>query len=151
MLEINLHRQWLTPKSTIGEVFYSQEGKPKELMAYSLEDMVRPPGIKIFGKTAIPEGRYRVILTWSEVFKRLMPELSNVPGFSGVRIHPGNTDADTMGCILLGRTRGFDHIGESLLAYAAFCRRYCEAVNKGEAVWLNIHGHPRPDRDLQVA
>ena len=60
---------------------------------------------KIYGKTAIPRGRYRVTVSFSPHFGRILPEVHDVPGFSGVRIHGGNTAADSLGCVLLGRRR----------------------------------------------
>lgn len=58
---------------------------------------------KVYGKTAIPTGAYNVELTYSPKFKRILPLIDNVRGFSGIRIHNGNTAADTEGCILVGR------------------------------------------------
>lgn len=57
---------------------------------------------KIAGATAIPVGQYKVARTWSPRFKRLMPQIMNVKGFAGVRVHAGNTANDTEGCVLLG-------------------------------------------------
>jgi hypothetical protein len=69
----------------------------------SLEDRVRPNGIKIYGETAIPTGVYNVILNLSNRFKTILPLLLDVPMFEGIRIHGGNTSEDTHGCILLGK------------------------------------------------
>jgi hypothetical protein len=81
------------------------------------------------GQTAIPEGTYPVIVSPSDRAKRgglwspspdyLLPLLLNVTGFEGVRIHAGNDASATSGCILVGRTRGKDTIGESRLALSA--------------------------------
>lgn len=58
--------------------------------------------IKVYGKTAIPKGTYKVEVTYSPKFKRYLPILLNVKGFSGIRIHSGNTAEDTLGCLLVG-------------------------------------------------
>lgn len=72
---------------------------------YTLEDRRRPPGLKIHGKTCIPAGKYRLRVTRSARFEAWLPELENVPGFSGIRLHGGNTHADTEGCPLIAKTR----------------------------------------------
>jgi hypothetical protein len=87
---------------------------------YTLEDVVRN-GSKVIGKTAIPTGEYKIIIDKSVRFKQDMPHILNVPNFTGVRIHAGNTSADTDGCILLGTTwSGKDFIGNSRSAYKKF-------------------------------
>ena len=68
---------------------------------YSLEDQIRYSDKKVYGKTAIPSGRYKVILTRSNRFKRITPLLVDVPNFSGVRLHGGNTAENSHGCPLI--------------------------------------------------
>jgi len=68
-----------------------------------LEDAVRQDGIKIKGKTAIPSGTYKVILNFSNRFKRIMPLLLDVPNYSGIRMHWGTDEFDTEGCLLVGK------------------------------------------------
>ena len=74
-----------------------------KFFGYTLEDSVRPKGVKIKGITAIQAGEYDMILSVSARFKRKMPLLLNVPNFEGIRIHGGNSHEDTDGCILVAR------------------------------------------------
>lgn len=60
---------------------------------------------KVYGETAIPTGIYKVEVTMSPKFGRLLPRLQNVPGFDGILMHRGNTAADTLGCILVGENK----------------------------------------------
>lgn len=62
-------------------------------------------GKKVYGKTAIPSGTYKVSWTYSNKFKKYLPLIENVKGFEGIRIHSGNIPADTYGCLLLGQNK----------------------------------------------
>lgn len=68
---------------------------------YTLEDTVRPPGVKVYGETAIPAGAYRVVLRYSPKFGRVLPMILDVEGFEYVLFHGGNRPEDTEGCILV--------------------------------------------------
>lgn len=117
-MKLTLNRKWKTLKSTIGELHV--DGK---FQCFTLEDVVRKTGEKVYGDTAIPAGTYKVVIDFSNRFQRRMPHILDVPGFTGVRIHTGNTTADTLGCILVGQDRGENIVGQSRLAYEALFRK----------------------------
>jgi hypothetical protein len=79
-----------------------------------------------------------VVINWSARFQKPLPLLLNVPNFSGARIHSGNTDADTEGCVLVGRVRGRDFIGESRKAFAALFAKMKKAA-ASEKIWITIN------------
>ena len=107
---IVVKRLYKGEKSIIGEM--TVDGV---FECFTLEDLERP--VKIKGATAIPKGTYKVIIDESNRVKRQLPLLLNVPGFEGVRIHSGNTNHDTEGCILVGQTRHKEFIGKSRKAF----------------------------------
>ena len=105
---------------------------------YTLEDVVREE--KIYGETAIPAGRYRVLVTFSNRFQRDLPLLVDVPNFTGIRIHPLNTAADTHGCLLVGvgvSPHG-DSIYGSRTAFNIVFTQIRDAIGRGEAVWIDV-------------
>jgi hypothetical protein len=97
-MQLQLKRYFFKDKYTIG--FLSIDG---EYFSDTLEDP--PRSIKVMHETCIPEGTYKVIINESVRFKRRMPLLLDVPNFEGIRIHSGNTAADTSGCILVGENK----------------------------------------------
>lgn len=98
-MNLVLVRTTYTADSTLGVLLINGER-----FCVTLEDVVRDRGApKVYAKTAIPAGRYKVIVNLSKRFKRLMPLLLSVPGFEGVRIHGGNNELDTAGCILVAK------------------------------------------------
>ena len=60
---------------------------------------------KIYGKTSIPYGRYEVQITMSNRFKKILPILIGVKGFEGIRIHSGNSEVDSLGCLIVGENK----------------------------------------------
>ena len=111
-MELKLNRIFLGSSATIGELYVDGEH-----IADTLEDRVRPEGEKVYGKTAIPEGTYEVKLTYSPRFKKILPEILNVPNFSGIRIHTGNSSKDTEGCILVGSVKSNDAVLNSNITF----------------------------------
>jgi hypothetical protein len=144
-MELRLVRQHFTDNSTIGNLtidgdnltLYTLEDKDRKLS--STDDLKAITDIKVFGKTAIPYGRYEVIMTYSDRFKQTMPLLLNVNGFAGVRIHSGNTAEDTEGCILVGYVKDVLHerIQNSRAAIAELYMLINEKI-KTEKVFINI-------------
>jgi len=102
---------------------------PDGYVCQTLEDPVRPAGEKIDHETAIPSGTYNVSVTMSQRFGKMLPLISPVPNFSGIRIHSGNTTADTSGCVLVATTRGHhDDIVSSREAMEQVQKRIADAL-----------------------
>lgn len=131
-MNLLLERLQFDPDVTIGSL--SVDG---DFRCWTLEDAVREvPGRpvaewKVPGKTAIPYGIYAVQITFSQRFQKPLPLLIAVPGFTGVRIHPGNTANDTEGCILVGRDRYSKSIGHSIMAFAPLFAELQHALTLG--------------------
>lgn len=111
------------------------------LLGQTLEDEDRHlenGGEKDYGDTAIPRGRYRVTLSFSNRFQKLMPEVHDVPGFVGIRIHGGNTTHNTMGCPLLGSVRTADGIAKCSYPNEKLIDALEYAAERNEPVWLEV-------------
>lgn len=105
--DITIKRIAYRTNYTIGKLYVNGnyvcdtlEDKDRGLDDSLSEDYINK--IKVFGKTAIPAGKYNVSITYSPHFKKNLPLVYPVKGFDGIRIHSGNTDKDTLGCILVG-------------------------------------------------
>ena len=98
----------------------------------------RHGGRKIKGRSAIPEGRYPVVITWSPKMRQWLPLLVNVPMFSGIRIHAGNTAEDTEGCILVGQNLKKGMVLNSRIWLKRLKDKIVEAKERGEAVWITV-------------
>ena len=141
-MELTLQRTHAAGAATLGRL----EDAAGDLLCYTLEDELREvegqpvSEWKIKGATAIPSGRYRVTLEHSGRFGPSTLTLNDVPGFSYIRMHAGNTDADTEGCPLLGMKLSGDRIvgGTSGPAVALVKRRVMDAIDAGQEVWLTV-------------
>jgi hypothetical protein len=144
--ELTLNRKWYTKNSTIGDLLINGTW-----FCFILEDVCRDLNrdgdlkdkgeAKVNGKTCIPAGRYQVIITWSNRFKRLMPLLVAVPDFDGIRMHWGNDAVATDGCLLTGSTRAVDFIGHTRDTFDRFFIRLT-ALLKARPVYITIHDLP---------
>ena len=134
-MELKLNRIFLGSSATIGELYVDGEH-----IADTLEDRVRPEGEKVYGKTAIPEGAYEMVLSYSPRFKKILPEILNVPNFTGIRIHCGNSSADSSGCILVGTWDGEkeDWVSDSKIAFNKLMSLLEEATNNKEKVTITV-------------
>ena len=101
-------------------------------------DLLGGKARKIKGKTAIPEGRYPLVITKSPRFKAWLPLLLGVPQFSGIRIHAGNTAKDTQGCILVGENRKVGMVVNSRIWLHRLIKKFVEVRERGEAVFITI-------------
>ena len=97
---------------------------------------------KVKGRSAIPEGRYAVVISYSPKFKQWLPILLGGPEFNrkwqGIRIHAGNCSEDTEGCILVGKNREVGKVLDSRIWLHRLKQKIVEAKGRGEAVWLTI-------------
>lgn len=135
-MELTLNRIFLGSSATIGELYADREH-----IADTLEDRVRPEGEKVYGKTAIPEGTYEMVLSYSPRFKKILPEILNVPNFTGIRIHCGNSSADSSGCILVGTWDGEkeDWVSDSKVAFNKLMSLLQKAADNKEKITITIN------------
>ena len=141
-MELLLKRTTKTENSTIGELLVN--GQPE---CFVLEDKDRNLSsempleeikeIKVYGKTAIPTGRYEIAITFSNKFQKYLPLLINVKGYEGIRIHPGNTAEDSSGCLLTGSFRNHDRVTQSKAAFSKLFSKL-RAVEKVEKIFITI-------------
>ena len=87
---------------------------------------------KVYAKTAIPYGTYEIKWTYSPRFKKYTPQLMNVPSFEGIRIHSGNSSADTEGCLLLGENKKVGMVLNSRATINKFYPLIKEACSNGK-------------------
>lgn len=148
-MQILVDRKWKKADYTIGNLYVNSERlSDGKNYCNTLEDTDRglvssmsPKVIaskKIHGQTAIPTGKYQVVLAWSNKFKKQMPLITRVPGYSGVLIHPGNTNKDTLGCVLVGKNDVVGKVTNSRYWFNILFAKIKEAINHGNKVWITI-------------
>lgn len=141
-MELRLVRNVKTEHSTIGVLYVNND-----VECLILEDVDRGldsemelsyiEKAKVYGKTAIPTGRYEIAITFSNKFQKYLPLIMNVKAFDGIRIHSGNSEVDTLGCLLTGTTQGNDFVGGSRAAFSKLFAKL-KAVEKKEKIYITI-------------
>ena len=146
-MKIEVTRKIFQDKATISDLTFPTN--ENSLLCNVLEDVDRGlyqtdtlekiKSVKVQNETAIPYGTYKVILDFSNRFQKIMPHILNVPGFEGIRIHVGNSDVDTDGCLLLGEYYGKDDfVRDSGVCFDMFMDIMQRAEKRGEDVWITI-------------
>ena len=137
LMELTLVRSVINPKSTLGKLYLNSD-----FFAYTCEDKLRHQNgdcsKKVKNETAIDASIYEVVLSFSNRFNKYLPLLLNVQCFDGIRIHGGNTDADTEGCILIGAQGDMESRIWNCTGKVASLVAAMKAVEKKEKIWLEI-------------
>lgn len=135
-MELTLHRILKEQTYTIGHLYINGE-----YFCDTIEDKVRvliTEDDKVYKQTAIPNGRYKVILTYSPHFHKILPELLNVPFFKNIRIHNGNTEEDSAGCIIVGENKIKDKVINSKPTINKLMQILKPIYNSGEEIYIKI-------------
>lgn len=137
-MTLRLRRMARRPGYTIGRLYDEDERRICDTLEPTWRDLVGGTGHKVMGRTAIPEGTYRVIITRSPRFRQWLPLLLQVPQFTGIRIHAGNTPADTQGCILVGENTVVGQLRLSRQALKRVMDVCDEALRYGRLIYISI-------------
>ncbi|WP_342086106.1 DUF5675 family protein [Dyadobacter sp. OTU695] len=146
-MELIYTRRWQGNASTLGTL--SVDGaahhfilEDKDRGLDSKMPLTEIAKLKVKKETAIPTGRYQVIIAHSARFKRLLPRLVDVPGYSGILIHPGNYIRNTDGCLLPGITNFTEDkeycVGQSRTAFERLFEKILAADKLGQKIWITI-------------
>jgi len=158
-MELLVEREQSKQETTMGCM--SIDDAETRLYLFTLEDQVRPPGVKVPGETAIPADRYPVHITRSRKFGKYLPLILGVPGFAGVRIHSLNNRKQTEGCVGVGLECATEEIHRSREAMNKLMRKIAQPVGMDpdgverwelrEPTFINIKNPPAPDVMGEVA
>ncbi len=144
--ELEILRKYFKETYTIGR--FSVDGK---YLCDTLEDKVRelhdinhdgdfddPSEGKVYGETAIPCGRYPVLFSYSLKLKRSLPWITNVPGFTGIRIHGGKNAQWSAGCPLVGENKKPGELENYKFWETTISKIVRDSINKGNKVFITI-------------
>ena len=137
-MELTIIRYDFLPDRTFGKLYIdgeywcdTLEDRDRNLYDYMSAEEIKQK--KVYGETAIPYGKYEVKLTYSIKYEKELPQILNVPGFQGVRIHNGSFPTHSLGCILIGR-RLNDMLTDSRVTTSNFVKK----IDKESSITLNI-------------
>lgn len=152
-MEILLNRRWKKDTYTIGELFingkkFSETCEDKDRGLKDNMSLVEIKAKKIYGKTAIPTGTYEIKMTyspkfanrvWAKKYGGKVVEFMNVKGYQGVRCHPFNEAAESLGCVAVGRNLQKGKVLQSTIYYTKLVDEYIyPALKRGEKVMWTI-------------
>ena len=142
-MKLRLRRRYLGSEYTIGSLFidgvYLCDTIEDKVRDHNQDGDLNDPGErKVFGETAIPYGKYKIDLTMSPKFRRLLPIIENVSHFTGIRIHRGNTAGDSHGCILPGKNKIKGKVINSTKYEMKIVEVMLEVIKRGETIAIEI-------------
>lgn len=136
-MELKLIRSVKTPTRTLGKLYVNGQE-----YGFTCEDVIRELGAKgegkVAGKTAIPAGKYEVVLSFSNRFQKYLPLLLSVPFFEGIRIHGGNNEEDSLGCLLVGAEGNMKDKIWNCASKITGLVALLKSVEKTEKTWIEI-------------
>ena len=152
-MELVLNRKYKLPTYSIGKlyvdgVYFSDTLEDEDRNLYQGMGLEWIEKVKVYGEIAIPFGRYKITLVKSPKYSKKpkfveltdgrMPYINNVPGWTGCLIHSGNTNKDTLGCVLVGENKEKGKVINSFETFKRLWKILVEANEKGEEIWLTI-------------
>lgn len=137
-MELTLIRNDFLPDRTFGKLYVdgeywcdTLEDRDRNLYDYMSAEEIKQK--KVYGETCIPYGTYMIKMTYSIKFEKELPQILNVPGFAGVRIHNGSFPEHSLGCVLIGR-RLNDMLTDSRVTTSNFVKK----IGKESSITINI-------------
>ena len=142
-MKILVDRKWKKENYTIGIIYVNGKQfcntlEDKDRGLTSSMSLAEIKSKKVYGQTAIPTGTYKVIMSYSQKFKKYLPEILDVKGYAGIRIHSGNVAADSLGCVLLGKNTQKGMVTNSRAYCSTFNSMLNDAISHGEEVTIEI-------------
>ena len=138
VVRLAFQKTYTIGKMYIDGVYFCDTLEDTDRGLRNTDPMSKIKAVKVYGETAIPMGDYKVTYTYSPKFRKSLPEILNVPGWTGVRIHSGNKAADTLGCILVGENKVKGQVISSRATYDRLIAMIKGEFNKGHMIDLTI-------------